>query len=129
MLWDSTLANPLSVLEIEMTVRRSQHRALPSAVVGAIAAAVLGTGALPSEASSRCTRLPLSDVAFGREASIQSAREKLRDYANDVARQRGWSVPNGFTESNEIVSCEVYLDLGPLGVEYQCLVTTTFCVK
>ncbi|MEM1371009.1 MAG: hypothetical protein AAGG72_02150 [Pseudomonadota bacterium] len=103
--------------------------------LGAVAALTLAAGIAVSSVApgtaqaAPCTRLPLSDVAFGKEAAIESARVKLRDYAKRVAAERGWNVARGFTESNEKVSCEVYLDLGPLGTEYQCLVTRTFCVR
>ena len=91
-----------------------------------IAGAVMG---LDSASAAQCTRLPLSDVAFGKDAATNAAREKLRQYAVEIAAKRGWAVPRGFRESNETVSCEVYLNLGPLGTEYRCLVTTTFCVR
>ncbi len=75
-----------------------------------------------------CTRLPLSDVAFGKAGATQMARQKLAEYANQIGRQRGWDVSRGFTKSNETVSCEVYLDFG-FATEYRCLVTATFCLK
>ena len=74
-----------------------------------------------------CTRLPLSDVAFGMPAATEAAREKLREYAGEALRKRGWSGAGNLTSSNEKVACELYLDLGPLGREYRCLVTATFC--
>lgn len=74
-----------------------------------------------------CTRLPLSDVAFGKPAATEAAREKLREYAGETLRKRGWSGGGELTSSNEKVACELYLDLGPLGREYRCLVTATFC--
>lgn len=78
-------------------------------------------------AAEICTRLPLSDVAFGRQASTDAAREKLREYAAETLKQRGWSGSGSLRKRNETVSCKVYLNLGPLGTEYQCLVTATFC--
>lgn len=84
--------------------------------------------ALPVTASAEvCTRLPLSDVAFGKPAATDAAREKLREYANEKLSQRGWRGNGRVRASNETVSCKVYLDLGPLGTEYRCLVTATFC--
>ncbi|MGI9479252.1 MAG: hypothetical protein ACR2PI_21295 [Hyphomicrobiaceae bacterium] len=74
-----------------------------------------------------CTRLPLSDVAFGKPAATDAAREKLREYAGETLKKRGWSGAGRLKSSNEKVSCELYLDLGPLGREYRCLVTATFC--
>ena len=74
-----------------------------------------------------CTRLPLSDVAFGKPAATDAAREKLREYAGETLKKRGWSGAGQLKSSNEKVSCELYLDLGPLGREYRCLVTATFC--
>ncbi len=99
-----------------------------NSMVRVVTATCLFTGfaALPAQAEI-CTRLPLSDVAFGKEASTNAAREKLRDYAVETLKKRGWSGTGRLTKSNEKVSCEVYLNLGPLGTEYQCLVTATFC--
>ncbi len=71
-----------------------------------------------------CTRLPLSDIQFTQEKTIEVARMRLGEYAQKVATQRGWKA---FRKSDETVSCEVYLYLGPLGTEYKCLVTATFC--
>lgn len=84
--------------------------------------------AVPAHAEV-CTRLPLSDVAFGKPAATDAAREKLREYAGEKLRARGWSGQGALKSSNEKVSCEVYLDLGLLGTEYRCLVTATFCGK
>jgi hypothetical protein len=75
---------------------------------------------------SQCTRLPLSDIQIGREATIAAAREKLDDYAAKIAKQRGWGPTK---KSAETVSCEDYLYLPILGQEYKCLVTATFCAK
>lgn len=71
-------------------------------------------------------RLPLSDVAFGREPAIAQARMRLDEYAAAEAKKRGWGAT---TKSLETTSCEVYLVLPVLGTEYQCLVTATFCTK
>jgi hypothetical protein len=71
-----------------------------------------------------CTRLPLSDIQFTQEKTTEVARMRLGEYAQKVATQRGWK---SFRKSDETVSCEVYLYLGPLGTEYKCLVTATFC--
>jgi hypothetical protein len=86
--------------------------------------------AVAAKKPERCMRLPLSDVAFGKEASIAAARVKLDEYAAAEAKRRGW--PNApLIKSNEAVGdCSVYLDFGPLiGTEYRCLVTATFCQK
>jgi hypothetical protein len=81
-------------------------------------------------AQTRCARLPLSDVAFGRDAATAAAREKLATYAQREASRRGWGGTTPLTKSAETVSCEVYLDFGPLvGTEYRCLVTATFCAR
>lgn len=90
------------------------------------------SGPVPAAARSRsapraCMRLPLSDIQFGREYTIQVAREKLEDYARKEAARRGWK--NGFTRSNETATCEDYLWLPIGGQEYKCLVTATFCQK
>lgn len=71
-----------------------------------------------------CTRLPLSDIQFTREKTIEVARMRLDEYAQKVSTQRGWK---GFKKSDETIACDVYLNLGPLGTEYKCLVTATFC--
>lgn len=93
--------------------------------------AVVASGLLVSAvgAHAKCTRLPLSDVAFGREAATNAAREKLAEYAVEVAKKRGWDVSRGLSKSNETVNCKLYLNLGPFGTEYRCLVTATFCTK
>ncbi|HRK20139.1 MAG TPA: hypothetical protein PK970_14385, partial [Hyphomicrobiaceae bacterium] len=67
------------------------------------------------------------DIQFGREYTIQVAREKLEDYARKEAARRGWK--NGYTRSNETATCEDYLWLPIGGQEYKCLVTATFCQK
>jgi hypothetical protein len=74
-----------------------------------------------------CTRLPLSDIAFGREATIVQARMRLGEYADKVAQKRGWKA---YAKSAEVASCEVYIDFGPLvGTEYKCLLAATYCRK
>ncbi len=99
-----------------------------NSTVRALAAAFcLALTASQPIAAEICTRLPLSDVAFGKEASTNAAREKLREYAAETLKKRGWSGAGQLRRSNETVSCKVYLNLGPLGTEYQCLVTATFC--
>jgi hypothetical protein len=92
------------------------------ALVMLAAAAADGRAAAPG----RCTRLPLSDIQVGREATIAAAREKLGDYAAKVAKQRGWGAVK---KSAETVSCEDYLYLPVIGQEYKCLVTATFCAQ
>ena len=82
----------------------------------------------PAKAGERCFRLPLSDVAFGTEGATNAARQKLDEYAEAEVKKRNWPA-KPLTKSNEKVSCEVYLNLGPIGTEYRCLVTTTFCQK
>ena len=77
--------------------------------------------------AENCTRLPLSDVAFGKKAATESARVKLLEYAYRIAKKRGWPEGRPFAKSRETVSCKVYLDFGPFGTEYRCLVTATFC--
>ena len=78
---------------------------------------------------ANCMRLPLSDVAFGTENATAAARIKQQEYAEAEAKKRKWALAKPMVKSNETVSCTVYLDLGPLGTEYRCLVTTTFCQK
>lgn len=80
-------------------------------------------------AKERCMRLPLSDVAFGIPGATAAARGKLAEYAEAEAKRRKWPAAAQLTQSNETVSCEVYLVFPLIGTEYRCLVTTTFCQK
>jgi len=100
---------------------------MKSFVSALVATCLLASIISAPAAAEVCTRLPLSDVAFGKEASTNAAREKLREYAADTLKKRGWSGVGPLKASNETVSCKVYLNLGPLGTEYQCLVTATYC--
>lgn len=90
-----------------------------------VAGAPVATPGLPS----KCVRLPLSDVAFGKPAATEEARKKLLEYAQAIAKKRNWPVGRQLVSSNETVSCEVYLDFPVIGTEYRCLVTATFCQK
>lgn len=94
-----------------------------------LALVCLGVGVRAEAASSHCTRLALSDVAFGKQAATKAAREKLADYAQQIAKKRKWPAGPALVKSRETVSCKVYLDFGPIGTEYRCLVTATFCQK
>lgn len=109
--------------------------AAPATSPATPAAAVVPTAAAPAAAAKaagpgkreECTRLPLSDIAFGREATIAQARMRLGEYADKVAKTRGWTA---YAKSAEVASCEVYIDFGPLvGTEYKCLLAATFCRK
>lgn len=79
----------------------------------------------PPVAEAACTRLPLSDIAFGKAATIAQASGKLDEYAARVARQRGWK--GRLRRSNLTSQCSIWLDFGPFGTEYKCLVTATYC--
>jgi len=105
--------------EFDMTTWYSRSLSVP------VAGLVLLAGYASAQAA--CTRLALSDVAFGKPAATAAAREKLTEYANEIARKRKWGGSGPLSKSSETVSCEVYLDLGFLGTEYRCLVTATFC--
>ena len=84
-------------------------------------------GKVTTAKREECTRLPLSDIAFGREATIAQARMRLGEYADKEAKRRGWAT---YAKSAETASCEVYIDFGPLvGTEYKCLLAATFCRK
>jgi hypothetical protein len=117
--------------------------AAPAATTPPLAAAIgnvpTGAGALATAAAvalvppksapkpQECTRLPLTDIAFGREATIAQAQMRLGEYAGKEAKKRGWS---SYAKSAEMASCEVYIDFGPLvGTEYKCLIAATFCRK
>jgi hypothetical protein len=91
------------------------------------AAAATASPAAKNAPARACTRLPLSDIQVGREATIASARKKLiEEYAPAHTKGLGWK---SFTVSNETASCEDYLYLPLIGQEYRCLVTATFCRK
>ncbi|MEO0672906.1 MAG: hypothetical protein AAFZ05_12875, partial [Pseudomonadota bacterium] len=49
-------------------------------------AAVLASAGAPVADAAPCTRLPLSDVAFGKGPATEAARAKLEDYARDIAK-------------------------------------------
>lgn len=110
-----------------MQSRPSPTTALLGALlVAGVAIATAADAAEPPRptGTSRCTRLPLSDIQLGREETIASARLRLDEYAAVVAKKRGWK---GTKKSDETVQCENYLYLPLLGQEYKCLVTATFC--
>ena len=106
----------------------SAQTAVPVAASAAPVAAMSAPLAPKTKVPEHCFRLPLSDVAFGTEGATKYAREKLAEYAEVERKKRKWS-DKPLTKSAETVSCEVYLNLGPLGTEYRCLVTATFCQK
>lgn len=91
---------------------------------------LLGTFVLPTSEgrAAQCTRAPLSDIAFGKEETIKQALGKLDAYAKEIAKKRGWT-SDDLVRSRETSSCEVFLNLGPFGTEYKCLVTATYCVR
>lgn len=82
----------------------------------------------PAVAPKSCMRLPLSDIAFGREGTIAQTRMRLDEYAAEEAKRRGWA-GRALVKSNETIDCDVYLVLPILGTEYKCLITATFCTK
>lgn len=94
--------------------------------IGAVLASVLLLGS-SSAYARQCTRLPLSDIAFGKEATIKQAHGKLDEYAARVAKQRGWT--GRLSKSNRKATCSVWLNLGPFGTEYRCRVTATYCAR
>ena len=73
-----------------------------------------------------CTRLPLSDIQFGKDKTIEVARLRLDEYIARVGKERGWK---SWDKSQETIACEDYLYLPFLGQEYKCFVTATFCKK
>lgn len=105
-------------------------KSAPAPTVAAAATPAPSSAAAPAKKPAvgrECTRLPLSDIQFGRENTITVARGKLEEYAQKVAKERGWK--NGYTRANETATCEDYLWLPVGGQEYKCLVTATFCRK
>lgn len=104
-------------------------QAPPAVPPGASAAAIPSPAPAvpPTQAAPKreCTRLPLSDIQFGRAETIATARQKLvEEYAPKHLKARGWKT---YSVSNETASCEDYLFIPLLGQEYKCLVTLTFC--
>ncbi len=97
--------------------------AAPQPVAGAVPGAVV---AKPAAKPRECTRLPLSDIQFGREKTIEVARLRLDEYIARVGKERKWK---SWDKSLETVSCEDYLFVPLMGQEYKCLVTATFCKK
>ena len=73
-----------------------------------------------------CTRLPLSDIQAGKDKTIEVARLRLGEYAEKIAKQKGWKA---WDKSLETVSCEEYLWVPIIGQEYKCLIAATFCKK
>jgi hypothetical protein len=78
--------------------------------------------------TGRCMRLPLSDIAFGEEATIKQAEMRLQEYAAKEQKKRGWR-SGSLVKSNQTAKCDVYLVLPFAGTEYKCLVTATFCER
>lgn len=103
----------------------------PAVLMAAVlCGAIATTSALAPAHARKCMRPGMSDVAFGKAAAIESAHTKLIPYAEQLARERGWSKTTGLVRRNKrTVKCEVYLDLGIFGTEYQCLVRATFCTS
>jgi hypothetical protein len=125
---------PNTAAKPQAVVKKPAPPAQPNATAATPGAPPLATpkpaaiaGAAKKSIARECTRLPLSDIQFGREYTIKVAREKLEDYAKKVAKDKGWN--NGYTRSAEAASCEDYLWLPVGGQEYKCLVTATFCRK
>ncbi len=83
--------------------------------------------ALSQPASALCTRLPLSDIGLSKPAAIAAARSKLRIYAIEKLRQRGWSGSGKLFSSSERIACKPYVSFGSLNAGHRCRVTTTFC--
>ena len=79
---------------------------------------VFGTFRADGAHAGQCTRAPLSDIAFGKEATIKQALGKLDEYAKTIAKKRGWPSEN-LVRSRETSSCEVFLNLGIFGTEYK----------
>jgi hypothetical protein len=100
--------------------------AAPQVVPPAAGAAPVAAPAKPVSKPRECTRLPLSDIQFGREKTIEVARLRLDEYITQVGKQRKWKT---WDKSLETISCEDYLFVPLLGQEYKCLVTATFCKK
>jgi len=93
------------------------------------AAVLLATaGAVVPAQAKPCMRLALSEVAFGTENATRDARNQLEEYAAEQVKKREWPKTAKLVKSAEKVACEVYLTL-PIGTEYRCLVTATFCAK
>lgn len=122
---------PLLALAATLPAWAQAPTAKPPATA-ALAAAAPAASAVPAAAPkakpapSRCMRLPLSDIAVGRDETIAQARLRLGEYAESERAKRGWGK---LTKSAEKIECDVYLVLPLIGTEYKCLVTATFCSK
>ncbi len=111
------------------TAKAAPAAAAPAAAKAAPTAAAAPAAKAPATkaaAPKKCMRLPLSDIAVGRDETIAQARMRLGEYAEQEAKTRKWGA---LTKSLETVTCEVYLVLPLIGTEYKCLVTATFCTK
>lgn len=97
-------------------------------VLGTVIAAQLAIAATAEAAL--CKRIGMSDVAFGKPAATASAREKLDEYVPVRLKELGWTGKGKIrSRYDKTIDCSVYLDLGPVGTEYRCLVVGTFCAK
>ena len=83
--------------------------------------------ALSQPASALCTRLPLSDIGLSKPAAIAAARSKLRIYAIEKLRQRGWTGSAKLFSSGERIACKPYVSIGSVNAGHRCRVTATFC--
>ena len=135
-------AQTAAILSLVISLTASAHAqttapadaAAPAAQAQAPEAALATPPATPPAAapkpaapkSRECTRLPLSDIQAGKEKTIEVARLRLGEYAEKVAKQKGWK---SWDKSLETVTCEEYLWVPILGQEYKCLIAATFCKK
>ena len=103
-------------------------QAASSAAPNTPAAVVSATAAAPKPAAKprECTRLPLTDIQAGQDKTIEVARIRLGEYADKVAKKKGWKT---WDKSLETVSCAEYLWVPIIGQEYKCLITATFCKR
>ncbi|MEL6373984.1 MAG: hypothetical protein AAFR04_08435 [Pseudomonadota bacterium] len=94
-----------------------------SVLMVGLACLALGAASTAAQAKA-CNRIVMSDVAFGKTASIAAAKKGMPAYAEIWRKRKGWkSVKVGPAKA---IGCAVYLDFG-IATEYRCKVAATVC--
>lgn len=75
-------------------------------------------------AEAKCTRLALSDIAFGKAETTAQAHAALDRYIARWTKARGIG---SVRKSRRTTSCKVWLILPPFGTEYRCRAEATIC--
>lgn len=101
---------------------RSRRSVRALAVLGTLTLCLLVGFAHTAEA--KCTRLALSDIAFGKAETTAQAHRALDRYIARWTKARGIG---SVTKSRRTTSCHVWLILPPFGTEYRCRAEATIC--